>query len=73
MSANPSSDGSVSPSAGSYWYNAGSIIQISASPYQNYNFAGWSGSYKYADVTSAIQKFYRERYSSMVRNEAKES
>ncbi|MEM3186502.1 MAG: hypothetical protein QXQ39_07485 [Conexivisphaerales archaeon] len=32
-----------------------------------------SGSYKYADVTLAIQKFYRERYNSMVRNEAKES
>ncbi len=32
-----------------------------------------SGLYKYADVTSAIQKFYRERYSSMVRNGAKES
>jgi len=42
MSANPSSDGSVSPSSG--WYNAGFVVTITATPNTGYKFAGWTGS-----------------------------
>jgi len=42
MSANPSSDGSTSPSSG--WYNAGSVVTITATPNTGYKFAGWTGS-----------------------------
>jgi hypothetical protein len=42
MSANPSSDGSTSPASG--WYNAGSVVTITATPNTGYKFAGWTGS-----------------------------
>ncbi|MEM4099010.1 MAG: hypothetical protein QXW57_04605, partial [Candidatus Micrarchaeaceae archaeon] len=42
MNANPSSEGSVSPSSG--WYNAGSQVSISADAYYSYYFSSWSGS-----------------------------
>jgi hypothetical protein len=41
MSVNPSNGGSVSPSSG--WYNAGTQVQISASPNSGYLFVSWSG------------------------------
>ncbi|MEM3846943.1 MAG: hypothetical protein QXU98_14710, partial [Candidatus Parvarchaeota archaeon] len=42
MSANPSSEGSVSPGSG--WYNSGTQVSISASPNTGYHFVSWSGS-----------------------------
>jgi len=41
MNSNPSSDGSTSPSS---WYNAGSVVTITATPNTGYKFTGWSGS-----------------------------
>jgi len=42
MNANSSNAGSVSPSSG--WYNAGSVVTITATPNTGYKFAGWTGS-----------------------------
>jgi len=42
MSVYPSGAGSTSPS-GSTWYNAGTQVQISATPNSGYHFASWSG------------------------------
>jgi hypothetical protein len=42
MEANPAAGGSVSPGSG--WYDAGSSIQISATPNSGYQFYGWVGS-----------------------------
>jgi len=42
MSSNPSGAGSLSPSSG--WYNVGTQVQISASPFSGYKFVSWSGS-----------------------------
>jgi len=41
MQASPSGGGSVSPS--SDWYDAGSTVQISATPNTGYAFASWAG------------------------------
>jgi len=43
MSVYPSGAGSTTPS-GSSWYNAGTQVQISASPNSGYIFISWSGS-----------------------------
>ena len=42
MQVSPSGAGSVSPGSG--WYNAGSSVQISATPNSGYQFYGWVGS-----------------------------
>lgn len=42
MSANPSGDGTVSPSSG--WYNSASSVSIDATPNSGYMFEDWSGS-----------------------------
>jgi hypothetical protein len=35
--------GTTSPSAGSYTYDAGTVVPISATPYTGYNFVSWTG------------------------------
>ena len=42
VQANPTAGGSVSPASG--WYNAGTQVQISATPNSGYQFYGWVGS-----------------------------
>jgi hypothetical protein len=44
MQANPSDSGTVSPSAGTYWYDSGSSVTISATANSGYVFSSWSGS-----------------------------
>lgn len=42
MNVNPSGAGTVSPGSG--WFDAGSSVQISATPSSGYVFSGWTGS-----------------------------
>ncbi|MEM5805035.1 MAG: hypothetical protein QW156_02575 [Candidatus Aenigmatarchaeota archaeon] len=44
MRVNPSNSGTTNPSVGSHWYDANSIVTISASPNPGYQFSSWSGS-----------------------------
>jgi len=44
MAASPSQGGTTSPAPGSYWYYAGTQVQISATANSGYQFNGWSGS-----------------------------
>lgn len=44
MQANPSGSGTVSPSVGTYWYDSGSLVTISATANSGYVFSSWSGS-----------------------------
>ncbi len=41
--ASPASEGTITPSAGSYWYNAGTNVTISALAYNGFQFAGFVG------------------------------
>jgi alcohol dehydrogenase (cytochrome c) len=42
----PGKSGTVSPSSGSYWFNASSIVTISATPNQGFTFSRWASSTK---------------------------
>jgi len=44
MSASPSTSGTTSPSVGSYWYDTGSNVSISATAFAGHEFLSWSGS-----------------------------
>jgi len=44
MQVSPSSAGTTSPSVGTYWYDAGSFVPISAMANSGYGFSSWSGS-----------------------------
>jgi hypothetical protein len=44
MAASPSYAGTTNPAPGSYWYNAGSSVQISATANSKYQFYEWVGS-----------------------------
>jgi hypothetical protein len=44
VQASPSSGGATNPSPGTYWYDAGTQVQISASPASGYAFDQWVGS-----------------------------
>jgi uncharacterized repeat protein (TIGR02543 family) len=44
MQVNPSGAGTTTPAVGSYWYDSGSSVPISATPAPGYTFSYWSGS-----------------------------
>jgi hypothetical protein len=44
MQANPSSGGTTSPAVGTYWYDSGSSVTISATANSGYALSSWSGS-----------------------------
>jgi hypothetical protein len=44
MQANPRSIGTTNPSVGTYWYDSGSSVTISATANPGYTFSSWSGS-----------------------------
>jgi len=44
--------GTVSPSAGVYYYNEGTVVPISASAFAGFNFTGWTGPVANTGVTS---------------------
>lgn len=44
MQVTPSGGGTTTPSVGTYWYDAGASVTISATPNSGYVFSSWSGS-----------------------------
>jgi hypothetical protein len=44
MQVNPSGAGTVTPSAGTHWYDSGVSVAISATKNPDYTFSSWSGS-----------------------------
>ena len=44
MQTNPSGSGTASPDVGTYWYDSGSSVTISATASSGYAFSSWSGS-----------------------------
>ncbi len=52
LQVDPADAGTLNPPEGSYWYDEGSVVTISASPSPGYTFNGWVGSY--SDVVNPI-------------------
>jgi len=44
MNVNPSGGGTTNPAPGTYWYDPGSTVQISAAASSDYVFSSWTGS-----------------------------
>ncbi|MEM2913955.1 MAG: zinc dependent phospholipase C family protein [Candidatus Bathyarchaeia archaeon] len=52
LQVDPADAGTLNPPEGSYWYNEGETITVSASPSPGYIFDSWVGSY--SDVANSI-------------------
>ncbi len=68
--ANPSNGGTVSPTSGNY-YNANSVVPISASPNPGFNFNNWSGNV--ADPNSASTTVTMTAPQSVIANFVEET
>ena len=44
MNVNPTGGGTTNPAPGTYWYDPGSTVQISATASSGYSFSSWAGS-----------------------------